>query len=370
MKKVSVLHISQVSGGGVGQYIKLFLKYSDKDNFINYLVSPNLDDYKDYASMIAKDFEFNTEQSFSLIKLLKNVLFIRTILKEVKPDIIYLHSSFAGVIGRLASIGLSSKIIYNPHGWAFKMNVSAVKKWLFKSIEFILSFLTDKYILISKSENDLAKKICFNQNKFELINNGVEVDNYFSIGNNKVLELDGLYVIGMIGRLSEPKEYLFFVEFAKEILKSNKDTFFIIVGDGELRVDIENKISEYGLQKYFLITGWVNNPKDYLALFNQAVLFSKWEGLSLTVAEYMVQKKAILATDIGGINDLIEHNKTGLLVNVGDLKSAVSYSIMLKNNQALSSTLADNAYKRVISSFSIHKQMSEIEDMFKKIING
>ena len=103
MKKISVLHLSQVSGGGVEQYIKLFLKYSDKNKFINYLVSPKINNYKDYNDKIEEVFEFNVDQSFSPFKLFKNVLFFRGILKKVKPDIIYLHSSFAGVIGRLAA---------------------------------------------------------------------------------------------------------------------------------------------------------------------------------------------------------------------------------------------------------------------------
>lgn len=368
MKKISILHISQVSGGGVGQYIKLFLKYSDKDSFINYLVSPNLDDYKDYAPMIAKGFEFNTEQSFSLIKLLKNVLFIRTILKECKPDILYLHSSFAGVIGRLAAIFLPCKVVYNPHGWSFKMNVSLGKKLFYKLIETALSFFTDKYILISQSEYDLAKQVCFNNEKLALIYNGVEINS--SRNNGMVSPISEKYVIGMVGRISEQKNPLFFIEFAKEVFELRNDTFFIIVGDGELRTDIENKILEYGLQDNFLITGWVSNPQDYLAIFDQAVLFSKWEGLCLSVAEYMQHKKPVLATNIGGINDLIEDNVTGLLIDEGDLESAVKKSLIFRDNALLSEHLGNAAYQKLLSKFSIRRQMSEIENMFKKIING
>lgn len=368
MKKISVLHLSQVSGGGVGQYIKLFLKYSDYGNFENYLVLPDTNKYKDFEPQISGCFEFNTAQSFSPIKLLKNVLFIRSILKQVNPDIIYLHSSFAGVIGRIAAIGLPSKIVYNPHGWAFKMNVSSIKKYFFRFIELALSFFTDKYILISESEYRLAKLVCKNRSKLQLIYNGVEVREYNFSTKESIPLRNEKYTIGMIGRLSEPKEYFFFVQFAKEIIKLNKDTFFIIVGDGEFRRDIEDKILEYDLQEHFLITGWVNNPEYYLSLFDQAVLFSKWEGLSLTVAEYMVQKKPILATNIGGINDLIEHGDSGFLIDIGDLDGAVSYSMKIRYDNSLSKILGNNAHRRVVSGFSISKQMAEIENMFKNII--
>ena len=89
MKKISILHLSQVSGGGVEKYIKLFLKYSNNEKFDNYLVAPNFDNYKEYK--IKKSFEFNTNQSFSIIQLLKNVLFIRKIFKEIKTTLSFLE---------------------------------------------------------------------------------------------------------------------------------------------------------------------------------------------------------------------------------------------------------------------------------------
>lgn len=368
MKKISVLHLSQVSGGGVEQYIKLFLKYSDSNVFTNYLVSPNLDNYRNYGDKIVKAFEFNTTQSFSLFKLFKNVLFIRSILKESRPDVIYLHSSFSGVIGRLAAICLSCKVVYNPHSWAFKMDVSRSKKSFYKFIEFFLSFFTDKYILISQSEYELAQQIGIKNGKLELIYNGVEISEV----NKSILDfsIQKKYVIGMIGRISEQKNPLFFVEFAREIYSLCKNTFFIIVGDGDLRKSVEDKILEYGLQSNFLITGWVDNPKDYLALFDQAVLFSKWEGLCLSIAEYMQYKKPILATNIGGINDLIENNKTGLLIEEGDLVDAVKKSFLLREDQVLSKQLGEHTFNKLVSSFSIEKQMNEIKLMFINLVRG
>lgn len=370
MKKISVLHLSQVSGGGVEQYIKLFLKYSDKNKFINYLVSPKINNYKDYNDKIEEVFEFNVDQSFSPFKLFKNVLFFRGVLKKVKPDIIYLHSSFAGVIGRLAAFLLPCKVIYNPHSWSFKMNVSPIRKIFYKLIESSLSLLTDKYILISKLEYDLGKSIGINKDKLELIYNGIEVNNQSYSEISLPISATGKYIIGMIGRISEQKNPLFFVEFAKEIYRREKNTFFIIVGDGELRLEVEDKVSEYGLKDNFLITGWVDNPKNYLVLFDQAVLFSKWEGLCLSIAEYMQCKKPILATNIGGINDLVENNNTGLLINEGDLESAVRKSFILRKDLRLNKLLSENAYHKLLSNFSIERQMSEITLMFIKLIKG
>ncbi|NQJ72113.1 glycosyltransferase family 4 protein [Streptococcus suis] len=370
MKKISILHLSQVSGGGVEKYIKLFLKYSDVTKFTNYLVAPNLENYDELNGYLETSVDFNMEQTFSPIKIFKNVFFIRKVIKEISPDIVYLHSTFAGVVGRIASIGLPTKVVYNPHGWSFKMDNNYLKKLLFKLIEFLLSFLTDKFILISKSEFALANQISVNKSKLSLINNGVEVSQCYSL--NKIEEIfpNEDFIIGMVGRLSPPKEYFFFIDFAKQITQIRNDTNFIIVGDGELRSEIEKMVLDNGLQDKIFITGWVDNPRDYIEKFDQAILFSRWEGLSLTIAEYMSQKKPILATNIGGINDLITEGETGMLIEVGDLDSAVSKSFELRNNHELSKYLANNAYSRVVEQFSIEKQMAEIESLFIEMCNN
>lgn len=364
-KKISILHFSQVNGG-VERYLKLFLQFSNKEKFNNSIISPQRDNYATHSELVNNFYEVDIDQSFSLAKLVKNILNIRQIILREKPDVLYLHSTFAGVIGRVAALGCKCKVVYNPHGWSFKMNVSLAKRLFYKLIETVLSFFTDKYILISQSEYDLAKQVCFNKENLTLIYNGIET----SLPETKVLDIpiNGRYTIGMVGRISEQKDPLFFIEFAKKIHQLKEDTFFILVGDGELRAEIENRIKEYGLQDNFMITGWVTNPQDYLAVFDQAVLFSKWEGLCLSVAEYMKFRKPILVTDIGGINDLIQDNMTGLLVEVGDLESAVKKSLILREDLSLSQRLGNSAYQKLLANFSVKKQMSEIELMFKKLL--
>ena len=365
MKKISILHFSQVSGGGVEKYIKLFLKYSDVTKFNNYLVAPNLENYDEFNGYLKMSVNFNMEQTFSPLKIFKNVFFIRSVLKKINPDIVYLHSTFAGVVGRIASIGLPTKVVYNPHGWSFKMDNSYLKKLIFKLIEFSLSFLTDKFILISESEYILANHISFNKSKFSLINNGVEVITGDSRNEIEEIFPNEDFIIGMVGRLSPPKEFFFFIDFAKKILQIRNDTNFIIVGDGELRSEIERMILDNGLGDKIYITGWVDNPRNYIEKFDQAILFSRWEGLSLTIAEYMSQKKTILATNIGGINDLITDGETGMLID-----SAVSKSFELRNNKEVSNQLANNAYNKVVEQFSIEKQMAEIESLFIEMCNN
>lgn len=360
--KHKILHFSQVLGG-VGRYLELYDKYINKDSFENIYILP----IGDWEAAEAQDKRYilNIEQSFSPIKLISNVIKIRNILKKEKPDIFYLHSTFAGVIGRLAAIGMRCKVIYNPHGWSFKMNVSRLKQTFYKIIEGGLVFLTDKFVLISKSEYEAARSIGVSEKKCCLIYNGIETIKKTDIAI--IPKLDDKYIIGMIGRISEQKNPMFFAQFAKEIIKQYPNTYFILVGDGEQRESLEDYLERNNLNDVFYITGWVTNPESYLNLFDQAVLFSKWEGLCLSVCEYMLYEKPILVSNISGINDLIQNEVNGFTIVEGDLKDAVNKSNRLRNEPKTVAKFIEASNILIQEKFNAQKMVNSLEKLFIKL---
>lgn len=363
-RKIKVLHFTQANGGGIDSYLKMYLKYSNTENFSNVLVSTGENKFSNLDGF----YQVKIKQTFSPIKLIKYASIIRRIIKKENPDILYLHSTFGGLIGRMASVGLRAKVVYNPHGWSFKMNASKVKILLYKLVEKIFSYLTDKFILISKSEYDEARKIYISEEKLELVYNGIDIEELDKVESNvlSVLPTDK-YIIGMVGRIAEQKNPLFFVDFAKEVLKKYPETLFVIVGEGELRQQVENKIAEYNISDKVIITGWVDEPSHYIRQFNQAALFSKWEGFGLAVAEYMLHKKGILITGIDGMIDLIKDHHSGLIVK--NLNDAVEKSHLLRESKDLLDRLSENAYNRVIENFNVKNKTSEIENIFIKLVN-
>ena len=361
-KKIKVLHFTQANGGGIDTYLGMYFKYSNIDRFINVLITTGENKFSNLDGF----YHVNIEQTFSPIKLLKYAYNIRKIIKSEKPDIIYLHSTFAGLIGRMANIGLKSKIAYNPHGWSFKMNVSKGRIFIYKLVEKFLSYFTKKFILISKSEYEEAQKIGISARKLELVYNGIDVESLDASSNIENLLPKDRYIIGMVGRITEQKNPLFFVEFAKEVVKKYPETLFVIVGDGELRKQVENRIAEYNMAHNFSITGWVSTPEKYIEQFNQAVLFSKWEGFGLAVAEYMLYQKKILITGIDGMVDLIEDGYCGFIIK--DLDDAVKKSHIFREDSVLSNKLSINAYKKVINNFNVKDKTAEIEQLFINLV--
>ena len=119
MIKKKVLHIAECAGG-VDRYLEMLLPCLNDEYEQVFICSQNFDASK-YEGIVDKVEQIDMFQSFSPIKVFTMVMRIRKLIRKHHPNIVYCHSSFAGGLGRLASLGIDSKIVYNPHGWAFNM---------------------------------------------------------------------------------------------------------------------------------------------------------------------------------------------------------------------------------------------------------
>ena len=138
MKKIRILHVAQAAGG-VDRYIRMLLKYLDKDKFENVLVCSQDFHKEDYEGLVDafEQIEMNRAIGASDLNSIREV---RRLIKKYNPDIVYAHSSKAGAIARVADIGLKNYCVYNPHGWAFNMRCSDKKSsrhWRRKFVEKI-----------------------------------------------------------------------------------------------------------------------------------------------------------------------------------------------------------------------------------------
>lgn len=375
MKKI--MHVTQSKNGGVAKYIKILLKYMNSDEFENILVySSEYEDEKKYFEDVVNCFEvIDMCREINLVKDIKAILQLRKLVKKHNPDLIYLHSSKAGAIGRILRIMIKKPIIYNPHGWAFNMKVSNKKINVYKFIEKLLSSMCDKIIAISEEElkSALNNKIC-KDDKIQLIYNGIDIDEYdknINLNNNYKESLgvsSEKVLIGMVGRISKQKAPDIFVELANNLLKNNPNLMFVIVGDGEDRKAIETQIEKYNIKKNFIITGWVEDTYKYIQAFDIAILLSRWEGFGLAIAEYMVCKKPIIATRIDGIPNLINDNLNGILVEPNNIVEAELAIKKLLSDKRLCEQLSINANVKVRKLFDIKRVAFEHEQLINNIL--
>ena len=372
MKKIRILHVAQAAGG-VDRYIRMLLKYLDKDKFENVLVCSQDFREEDYDGLV---------DSFEQIKMnraigandLKSIAKVRKLIKKYNPDIVYAHSSKAGAIARMADIGLKNQCIYNPHGWAFNMRCSDKKRMMYTAIEKMAAPFCDKIICISEAEKQSAldKKIC-GEKKLQVIFNGVDIEAYESGEHGKAKRADlnipeNAYVVGMVGRISPQKAPDVFVKMAKLGRDKIQDAYFIIVGSGNQEAEIRKYAEDNGIVGNLHITGWVGNPMGYVELFDVACLLSSWEGFGLALPEYMMAGKPIIASRVDAIPNIVKDGENGLLVEVDDAIGASEAVLRIYQEKGLRDRLVAHGYEDVHKRFNARRVAEEHEVLFEKIV--
>lgn len=368
--KIKILHVAQAAGG-VDRYIRMLLKYLDKDKFENILVCSQDFRKEDYEGLADAFEQIEMERAIGKNDL-KAIGKVRKLIKKYNPDIVYAHSSKAGAIARVADIGLKNYCVYNPHGWAFNMRCSNKKKTMYAAIEKIAAPFCDKIICISDAEKQSAldKNIC-KAGKLQVIFNGVDVDAYKAGAHGVVKRADlgipdDAFVVGMVGRVSPQKAPDVFIRMAKLVNDKIPNAYFIIVGNGMLENEIREYAEEQGFSDRLNITGWVDNPMSYVELFDVGCLLSRWEGFGLALPEYMMAGKPIVATSVDAIPNIIKDGENGLLVNVDDYQMACDKVLKIWEDEKLKKMLIDNGIHTVNSRFDARRMGKEHEEMFSR----
>lgn len=372
MKK-RIMHVVQ-SPGGVERYLLMLLKNMNKFKYEQILVSSYSYHKENYDDLVDVFEQIDMMRNISIWKDAKAVISLRKLLNKYKPDVVYLHSSKAGAVGRIANLGLKNKLLYNPHGWAFNMNCSQKKKTVYKWIEKLLILMTDKIIAISDFEKQSAvdNGIC-KQDKIEVIFNGIDIEEYekckasFQV-TRKLLNIpEHAYVIGMVGRLSKQKAPDTFIKSAALIKKDIPEAFFLMVGDGEDKENTKKLIEEKGLSDCTYITGWVDNPMEYIQLFDQAMLLSRWEGFGLVLTEYMISQKPVIATQVDAIPNIVDKEQNGILVPVDDVLAVKEAALNIYGDSNYRDKLIANAKKKVTNRFDIKRVVYEHETLIDNL---
>lgn len=374
--KSKIMYITQ-SNGGVAKYLQMLFKYLNTREYEQILIYPlEYLDEKNFFEEIVDNIDFiEMGREINIKKDIKASLQLYRIIKKYDPDLIYVNSSKAGAIGRIVNLFTKKPIIYNAHGWAFNMLVSNKKRFLYKIIERILAKSSTKIVAISDKEkySAIENKIC-SDDKIEVIYNGIDIEEY---ENNKIdrniireelnIPLDSI-VIGMVGRISKQKAPDIFIKAASEIKNLIPKSFFIIVGDGEEREELEVLINELNLKDSVLITGWVANTYKYIQAFDIAMLLSRWEGFGLAIAEYMICETPIIATNVDAIPNLIDNNINGVLINVDSIEEAVFACQKILNDKSFSENIVKNSKKKVLEEFNMKRVAEQHQKLFNSIL--
>ncbi|WHQ66366.1 glycosyltransferase family 4 protein [Lactiplantibacillus plantarum] len=239
---------------------------------------------------------------------LKAIYTLRKLVKNWQPDIIHLHSSKAGMIGRLATIRLPMKVIFTVHGWGFTPGVGKKRQLLMKTIEKALSRLTTAYICVSQFDYDLGVQsgVITSAHPARVIHNGVT-----ALVSAKKVNNTETFVLSMAARFDAPKRQDLLIQ-ALTYLPENLPIVCHFLGDGSAIEACKTLTHQLNLDAKVRFYGVVDNVQKYYSQSDVGVLISDYEALPISLVEALAQGLPIIASNVGGIQELIDHN--GFLV--------------------------------------------------------
>ena len=301
---------------------------------------------------------------------------IYRLIRRIRPHIVHTHTSKAGLLGRLASfLARVPIIIHTPHGHVFHSYYGPVMTNVFVFAEKILSFITDKITALTNRERDehLEEGIASIE-KYVVIHSGVMLDRLMnmSVDAGAVRGEFGIAqdsnVIGVVGRLVPIKGHKYLVSAAKRIIKEFRNTVFVFVGDGYLSSRLERQAESVGVRKNIIFTGWRKDAVEILDLFDILVLPSLNEGMGKVLVEGMALGKPIVASNVGGIIDLVRNGENGILVPPGDSDALGEAILQLLKDKNLSEKLGKNGKAMVYPEFDASVMVKQIDDLYESLL--
>jgi len=312
---------------------------------------------------------------------------IKEIIADFKPDIVHTHASKAGAIGRLAAYKMKVPVILHTfHGHVFHSYFGKVKTTIYKTIERKLARKSTKIIAISAIQKKELSKIhkIAKPNKIEVIPLGFDLNKFKENQNEKrnsfrekwLIEDDEI-AIGIIGRLVPIKNHHFFLNVVKSISKiSTKKVRFLIIGDGELRDELENYCNQleidFSTEKnatnaLLTFTSWITDIDVALAGLDIVALTSKNEGTPVSLIEAQAAGKPIVAVNVGGIENIVIPNETALLSNINDeqLFTENMLSLIEENNKRIAFSQKGT---HVFKSFHYDRLVGDMEKLYCQLL--
>jgi len=301
------------------------------------------------------------------------------IIKKEKPDIVHTHTAKAGVLGRSAAILNRVPItVHSFHGHVFHSYFSSTATKVFIFIERIFAKFTDRLIVVSDSiKGDILKHLgTASETKTSVLRLGLNLEKFKNTNQlkgefRKELNIDtAVLLVGIIGRLTAVKNHKLLFEAIRFLKDESPDlnVRFLIIGDGELRSSLESCAANLGIREWVQFVGWRKDIPRVYADLDIVALTSLNEGTPLSIIEAMAAHKAVVATAVGGVPDLVEDKKNGWLVDSNDaakLKQALS--ILLKDEK-LRNKIGQTAGLHVYERYSKEQLIENVENLYKDLV--
>jgi len=357
---IKVLHIGEYVQGGVATYIKTLITKDREYGVDNYLFMS--EDKSEHVWDFPADKIDYYPYHRSLFSLLPAMRMIHNHIRKIDPDIVFFHSSWAGMMGRVPFFCTKKRprVIYNPHGWSFLMDVGKWRKRFYSLIENVLAAETDVIVDVSKHEYDCGVQYGLPKDKMRVIYSGIP-DLDVSTPCEVKFSKEKINIL-FVGRFDRQKG----LDILLDAFHKNRfpRLHLYVIGAPV----ISTQLNEYHNEENITFLGWIQNEAigSYYRACDAVIMPSRWEGFSVVALEAMRYGKAILASDATSLPEQVEDGVNGCLFSLED---DVQLTKILQNLSADKLiTMGKKAREFYCERFTSERMLNDFLNMYQSLV--
>ena len=376
-RKVRVLHVTATTTGGVGLLILALIKHLDPREFdisVAFGRGYLLDHSFDEAGVTV--YTLPTSRRVDLRSVLKGTLEVYRILSRGQFDIVQSQTSVGGVISRLAGWAARTPVVlWTVQGLGAHPGHAPWKRTVLCAIEKLLDRFTDHYVAVSRDLLDQGVRAgIFRAERVTVIPNFLPLDHVPPTidvaAKRRALGIpDGCPVIGTVTRLEPQKANEIFVRAAARMASKMPDLITLIAGDGPQRAELEELARHLGVAERVRFLGWRTDAVELMATMDIFCMTSRWEGCPMVLLEAMALQRPVVATDFGGVREIVVNEETGLVVALEDSEAFAGAVLRLLAADAERARMGAAGRQRVEQCFNAGDMLAAYARLYRNLVH-
>ncbi len=290
-------------------------------------------------------------------------------------DVVHTHGSKARFLGRLAAATCHGvKIVQTAHGWPFYDSMNPFLQWLYVTLEKIGFGLAHANIAVSPMDRDKAMRHGIGRyDDYRIIRSGVELEGFRALRGSRsrsrrLLDIpEDREVVGSVMRFCPEKAPDLFVKVAERVLAERPGVLFLLVGDGPLWRQTRHLIRARGLKEDIVLLGSRDDVRDILPAFDLFLITSRTEGLPRALLETLAAGVPVVATDVGGIPELVGGGRNGILCPEGDVRCLTGGVLRLLAEPERRPALTVGADED-LEPFSARRMVEQLHELYDRMV--
>jgi glycosyltransferase involved in cell wall biosynthesis len=300
------------------------------------------------------------------------------IIRKVRPDVVHTHTAKAGAVGRTAALLAGPRkpvVVHTFHGHVLRGYFGRAGTLVFRAIETALARVTDRLVAVSPEVRDeLVALGVAREDRFSVIRLGIELEPRVAFDGDlaELRRRHGIgadaFVVGWFGRMTAVKRTDDLLTTLAALRERGVDALLLLVGDGDDRERLEERAHELGLARDCLFLGYQEDVAAWYAVCDAIVLTSASEGTPVTIIEALAAARAVVATDVGGVPDVVDDGETGFLVPAGDTEALAERLELLAREPARRAEMGRLGRERVLRRYAVERLVDDVDVLYRELL--